>query len=178
MIPLPSLAPSLEAIVTALEAHSVEEQANWMHGLGRKEMARLYDWGGPVPLDHFLGGDGEVIVHEGQNSLLPGIDRFEKHMVLRSGVMQGYNKQGFGWFTGPGHFLLREEDGTTVFDYNQVPSDAPQGWPAVRANTGFPDLLVYGHMVDVMHRVSSRMTVGKAFKKGKEVGAYFLLLRR
>ena len=178
MIPLPTLAQSLHEVATALEAHTPDEQANWMHGLAKKEMVRLYEWGGPVPLSHFADDSSGIVVHEGQNSLLPGFDRFEKHMVLRNGVIQGYNKQFFGWFTGPGHFTLKEQDGTAVFDYTTVAADAPAEWPTIRGNTGFPDTLVYGHMVDVMHRVSERITVGKAFKKGKEVGAYFMLLKR
>ena len=178
MIPLPTLAPSLEAVTVALDAATEEQQINWMHGLGKREMARLYELGGPVPLDHFVADDGVIVEHEGQNSLLPGFDRFEKHIVRRGAVLQGYNKQGFGWLVGPGHFTLREQDGTTVFDYTAPPADAPSEWPGVVPNDKGLSNLVYGGMVDVMHRVSSRIVVGKAYRRGKEEGAYFLLFRR
>lgn len=178
MIPLPTLAPSLESIATALDASPAQEQLNWMHGLGKKEMARLYELGGPVPLDWFVAEEGKIVEHEGQNSLLPGFDRFEKHMVRRNGVLQGWNKQGFGWLVGPGHFTLREDGGTTVFDYTAPPADAPSHWPAVVPNDKGLSNLVYGGMIDIMHRVSERIVVGKAFRRGKDEGAYFLLFRR
>jgi hypothetical protein len=178
MIPLPSLAPSLDAVASALDACSVSEQLHWMHGLGKREMARLYELGGPVPLEWFVAEEGVIVEHEGQNSLLPGIDRFEKHMVRRNGVLQGYNRQSFGWLVGPGHFTLREQDGTTVFDYTAPPTDAPSHWPTVVPNDKGLSNLVYGGMVDVMRRVSSCIVVGKAYRRGKEEGAYFLLFRR
>lgn len=178
ILPLPSQVASIDVVATALDAAPLAAQANWMHGLSKKEMVALFEMGGPVPLTHFVDGDGVIVEHEGQNSLLPGMDRFEKHVVLRNGTIQGYNKQFWGWLTGPGHFTLREEGGTTVFDYTVVPADAPAGWPAVRENTGFPDRLVYGFMVDVMRRVSSRITVGRAIRHGKPENNYFLLLKR
>ena len=178
MIPLPSLVTSIDIVATALDAAPLEEQASWMHGLSKREMVTLFEQGGPVPLSHFVDAEGVIVEHEGQNSLLPGMDRFEKHVILRNDVAQGFNKQFWGWFTGPGHFTLREEDGTTVFDYTVVAADAPAEWPAVRANTGIPDRFVYGYMVDVMRRVSGRMTVGRAIRHGKPENNYFLLLKR
>jgi hypothetical protein len=178
MIPLPTLAASHAAIRGPLEAAAQDAQLNWMHGLGKREMARLYELGEPVGLDHFVGAEGQVIEHEGQNSLPPLIDRFEKHMVRRGGVLQGWNKQGFGWLVGPGHFTLVEREGTTVFDYTAPPADAPAGWPPVVPNDRGLSNLVYGGMVDVMRRVSDHIVVGKAYRRGKDAGAYFLLYRR
>ncbi len=52
-----------------------------------------------------------------------------------------------------------------------------QGWPAIKPNTSGMCKLVYGEMLDYMRKVSTHVTIGKAWKFGKETENYFMLLR-
>lgn len=187
MIPLPTLSDSIASIEAALDATDVESRINWMHGLGKREIAALWELcaGRLVPVEYYPGAEGEIVVHDGQNTLLPGFDHFQKHFVLRDGAIQGINVQSWSWVTGPGHFVVRaqtdapgDEAGSAVFDYTLLPLTVPEGWPALVGNDRGLGKLVYGDMVDRMRRVSSDLTVGKAFKKGKSANQYFMLLRR
>ncbi len=176
MIPLPSLTPNFES--TLVDAAAPEAQLAWMHSLGKKEMDALWEKGGKLTIDHFVIGPDVIAQHEGQNSLLPGFDRFEKHFTERGGVVQGINVQFFSFVTGPGHFIAREEGDDVLFDYTVTPADIPTGWPALVPNDKGLSNLVYGGMIDVVRKVSTRICVGKAFRRGKDEGAFFMLYRR
>ncbi|MBM4365440.1 MAG: hypothetical protein FJ102_04445 [Deltaproteobacteria bacterium] len=178
MVPLPTLAPSLDDFRAALAALPVDQQRNFMHGLPKREMRKLWEEGAAVLLEEMIGGEGEIVVQEGQNDLLPFFDRFEKHVVRREGGAQGINVQRFAWATGPGHFTLRQEGPEVWFDYTVVPASAPQGWPPVVSNEQGLSKLVYGHMIDRVRGVIPGMTVGKVFRHGKPEEHYFMLSRR
>jgi hypothetical protein len=197
MIPLPSLvasagaagatlSPSVAPISEALDAAAPDVRLNWMRSLGKREIAALWDLcaGRTVPVSYYAGAEGEIVVMEGENTLPPGLDRFQKHFVLRNGRIQGINVQRFSWLTGPGHFTVRPQDdgpfdepGSAVFDYTMLPPDAPPQWPAVVPNDAGISTLVYAHMLDRMRRVSRHLTVGKAFKRGASANQFFVLLR-
>jgi hypothetical protein len=177
MVPLPSLTDDIAAVQTALDALPTEARLNWMHGLGKREMASLWERGGPVAPEHFAAGEGEVVVHEGQNSLLPGFDRFAKHFVRIGDTIQGINVQFWSFVTGPGHFVVRMDGSELVFDYTRLPAGVPSGWPALVPNDQGLSRLVYGGMIDRMRQVSREIVVGKAFRNGKDEGAYFMLHR-
>ncbi len=182
MIPLPSL-DSLANVVAGMETHSVDEQVNWMRGLGKRELVALWEKavGVEAPLTSLHGPEGEIVIHEGQNSL-PLFNAFQKRCVLRNGKVQGYNHQAMSWITGPGHFLVQTDGTGSWFDYTQVASDAPAEFPPIKDNTGFPDKLVYGSMIDKLRKVGTRALIGAAFrpKNGqlKATGDYFMLVRR
>lgn len=178
MIPLPSLEP-IDAVVAALDSHSVDEAVNWMRGLPKRELVALWDKsaGREVPLDALHAAEGQVVVHEGQNSL-PLFNTFQKRVMLRDGVVQGYNHQAMSWITGPGHFLVRTDGTASWFDYTAVAPSAPAEFPPIKGNDGFPDKLVYGGMIDKLRRVGERALIGAAFRADKPTGDYFMLIRR
>ena len=177
-VPLPTLAPDLDTFRAALAALSAEEQRNYMHGLPKREMKRLWEGGLPVRLDEVVGAEGEVVVQEGQNDLLPFFDRFEKHVVCRGGGAQGINVQRFAFVTGPGHFSLRQEGDEVWFDYTTLPASTPDNWPALVPNDQGISKLVYGNMIDRVRGVVPGLTVGKVFRHGKPEEHYFMLARR
>jgi hypothetical protein len=176
--PLPTLAPDLASFRSAFAALGGEEKRNFMHGLPKREMKKLWEEGLPVRLDEVVGAEGEVVVQEGQNDLLPFFDRFEKHVVRREGGAQGINVQPWSFVTGPGHFSLRQEGDEVWFDYTVVPASAPDGWPPVVSNEGGLSRLVYGFMIDRLRGVVPGVTVGKVFRHGKPEEHYFMLYRR
>ncbi len=178
MVPLPTLTDDLPAFRAALAALSPDEQANFMHGLAKREQKKLWECGEPLTLAELVGAEGAIVRHEGQNDLLPGFDRFEKHLVARDGAVQGINVQKFSWLVGPGHFTVREEGEEVWFDYTVVAGSVPEGWPALVPNEQGLSRLVYGHMIDRVRRVVPGMVVGKVFRRGLPEEHYFMLLRR
>lgn len=176
MIPLPTMDDDWTPAM--IEAAPEREQLAWMHALSRREMEALYERGGTIDLAHFVGDGTTILEHEGQNSLPPGIDRFEKHFVRRGDVVQGYNKGAWAWLIGPGHFVVRQDGDQLIFDYTQLPPDAPAQWPPLKPNTAGLSRFVYGGTTDIVRKVTDRMCVGKAFRGTTPVGAFFMLYRR
>lgn len=181
MIPLPSLSESIGPVAAGLDAHTHEERVNWMRGLGKKELVALWKLteGRPVAVAELHGAEGEVVIHEGQNSL-PAFSTFQKRVVARGGVVQGYNHQSMSWLVGPGHFLVKEADAPfpgAHFSYLSVAETVPPEFPALQPNDKGLSTLVYGHMVDYLRRVSTHALIGAAYKKGKASGDYFMLVR-
>ncbi len=62
-------------------------------------------------------------------------------------------------------------------EYYSVPPDRLDGAPKLARNDRGISTLVYGHMIDVLRRVSAHVTIGRAIKKGQETPNYFLLCR-
>ncbi len=180
MIPLPSLSDSLPPIRQALDAATPDQRVNWMRGLGRGELRALYSLaaGEAVPLSLLAGAEGEIVIHEGQNSL-PAFTRFQKRFVLRNGQVQGYNHNPaiVAWVSGPGHFTCAEEGAELRVDYTRLPADVPAGFPALIDNNGGTRGLIFGELVDHLRRVSRHCTIGAATKKGKPFPAWFMLTR-
>ena len=178
-IPLPSTLRQIPALTDALNACSHEERLHWMRGLSSKELQALYVLSeGVYPLEtvHFHGAEGEVIIHHGQNSL-PAFNAFQKRMVQNRGELQGYNHQTLGWLTGPGHFTLRQDGNEVLFDYTTEPEKPFPDFPPLKSNTSGLSILVYGHMVDRVRKVSDHCVIGAAYKKGKAMKAWFMLIR-
>jgi hypothetical protein len=71
--------------------------------------------------------------------------------------------------------------GEVGVDYMQVPpanAKFPAGWPSVKPNESGLQRFVYANMVDYMRKVSSHVTIGRAYKGGtKELPHTFLLVR-
>lgn len=181
MIPLPSLSDSLAPIAAALDAHTHDERVNWMRGLGKKEQVALWKLadGREVTTTELHGADGEIVIHEGQNSL-PLFSTFQKRVVKRGDVVQGYNHQSMSWLVGPGHFLVAEASTPHAgahFSYLSVAATAPPEFPALQPNDKGLSTLVFAHMIDYLRRVSPHVIIGAAYKKGKASGDYFMLVR-
>jgi hypothetical protein len=183
MIPLPTLSDNRAALAAGLDATPTDGVVNFLRGLGMGQLKAMWELAEadrqPLPMAHLVGEDGEVVVHEGQNSL-PAFTRFQKRFVLRGGAVQGYNHNPgtIAWFTGPGHFTARVGGpDELVIDYTVMPADVPPEFPALVDNAGGTRKLVFGGMQDHLLRVSQRVTIGRAFKNGKFQPAWFALCR-
>jgi hypothetical protein len=124
----------------------------------------------------------EIIFH-GKNSL-PAFTRFQKRLCRPPTAhaldqLWGYNHQSFAWATGPGYFIVREDtDAGVALDYREIPPDHPQGWPPVRANDRGLSRFVYMNLVDYLRRVSQDVFIGSAYRRGQELGNYFVISRQ
>ncbi len=178
-IPSPIDVVALAALAAPLDEASHEQRIAWIRGLNRKELSALYELAEGAPrldLNHFHGEPGEVVIHHGQNSLL-AFNQFQKRVVSNAGALQGYNHQTLSWITGPGHFTLTQDGDEVIFDYTVEPTTPFADFPPLKSNTSGMSTLVYGHMVDRVRRVSQHTVIGKAFKKGKAMTAWFVLVR-
>ena len=109
----------------------------------------------------------------GRNSLA-AFRNFEKWFATVDGVTVGCNRHPLAWLIGPGYFTV---DGSR-FDYRRVPPRAPEGWPPVVPNTGFFPRAVYGDLEDEVRWLTSDILVGAAFRGGRPLDSYFILVRR
>ncbi|MBK7579976.1 MAG: hypothetical protein IPI67_07185 [Myxococcales bacterium] len=142
----------------------------------------------PVDADHFVpsGVDAmKEVIHHGKNTL-PAFTHFQKRFCRAdddSGDVYGYNFGSTLWLTGPGYFVAHaakdEKDPPSEYlvDYTRIPPKKPDAWPDIRDNEGGISALVYGRMKDYMRKVSDHVSIGKAYKQGKAIGAYFMLCR-
>ncbi len=188
---------TLLEIASFLDALDHDERLAQVRRSPRRIQPRLFDLAEhapPLTLDYFVSADqpaGQPVVHHGWNSLpLPAFGRrFGKPMARcpdGSGLLFGYNDSPFTPLIGPGYFLHTGTDhearwsgrGGTVIDYFQVPShEVLQAWPRVVPNSRGLQMFVYNKTRDFMRRVSRHVTIGAAFKKGRRIGAYFMLVR-
>jgi hypothetical protein len=121
------------------------------------------------------------VVFEGKNSL-PAFTRFQKRFCRAPAgnapaTLWGYNHQTLAWLTGPGYFVVHDDDRGAAIDYRDVPGAHPAGWPDIKPNDVGLSRFVYGHMVDYMRRVSRDVFIGAAYRHGRETGNYFVLCR-
>ena len=71
-----------------------------------------------------------------------------------------------------------EEPEEFVIDYELVPQEAQiEQWPKVQANERGLSRFVYAYMQDYLRKVSQHITIGRAYRKGKESPNYFTLCR-
>lgn len=186
MIPKPSDVSTLAPLADALDAASHEERVKWMRSLGRAELVKVWQLaaGNHLDIAHFHGDEGEVVIHEGRNSL-PAFNDFQKRFVLLKGKVQGYNHQSNAWFTGPGHFTKfavgpddpRAAGHEVVIDYVNHPTENHPDFPPLKHNMSGFSRFVYGGTQDWCRRVSKHVVIGEARRKEKPIGAYFLLVR-
>ena len=116
----------------------------------------------------------------------PSFKLFEKRFCRphgtdrdRAGVVVGFNFQALEPLTGPGYFTATEDPdrGEIWIDYRRVPSQRPEGWPAIRSNERGVSRFVYGFMVDTLRGVSEHVTIGSAARHGRDLGSWFVLCR-
>jgi len=173
----------------ALDGLSEDARVDAIAYLGRRELAALYDAAAdaaPLTLADFVPdgiGPGVEVIHVGKNSL-PFFNQFQKRFCRAPGdVLWGYNEQAMRPFTGPGYFVVHpDERGRVLIDYREIPramqQGLPTGWPRILPNTARLSRFIYNCTVDVMRRVSQRVTVGRAQRAGKPLDAWFALVRR
>lgn len=179
--------PALEA---ELDAASHQDRMSFLRELTPKLQEKLFDaaQGQRITLEHFVPkgvGPLREVIHEGQNTL-PSFRHFQKRFCAPSAShtpelpkLWGYNHQTFSPVTGPGYFSCYEDPGSgqVWIDYRQIPPERPQDWPKIIANHKKLGVVVYHGMVDRMWRVSSHVSVGRAYKRNP-MPAWFTLVRR
>ena len=172
--------------LTGLSDH---EQVRQVRSLSIKQVHRcwtVFEPGETIDLEYLVPehlGPAAPVHHLGINTLPMG-RFFEKRFVRapeNPSELWGYNHQSLAWLTGPGSFVVHEagsDDHDALFiDYRSIPSGEIEGWPSPKSNDRGIAKLVYGGMQDFMRRVSDRVSVGRAFVRGKDLGASFMLVR-
>jgi len=158
-------------------------------GLYRKALAAP-----KITFEDFVPAERGPLVpvrHFGKNTLpLPGKHTFFEKRFCRPvedrPELYGYNEAPSRKLIGPGYFVAVSTEGTPewqargpiVVDYFQVPSTGVvAGWPAVVPNNKGLQVLVYNKTRDFMRKVSQHVSIGAAFKNGKSLDHYFVLVR-
>jgi hypothetical protein len=154
----------------------------------RETQSRLWDAAKgfrPVTLTDFVpAGTPPLteVIHHGKNTL-PLFSHFQKRFCKPAeggptDALYGYNHQAMSAFTGPGYYVARDDkEGEVAIDYTKIPSQKPASWPPILPNEAKLGRLVYAGMVDMMRGLSSHVTIGRAFKKGESMDAWFVLCR-
>lgn len=181
----------LEALADHLDGLAHDGRVRAIRGVGGKGQRRLWALaeGNAAQMDAIVPADRPPLAqvrHFGKNSL-PMFSHFEKRFcrpVEGATEWWGYNHQPNAWVTGPGYFICKPstepERGAVVVDYHHVPPTdhpLPEGWPAVKPNDRGLSKPVYGFMEDYLRRVSVHVTIGRAWRHGKETQNHFILCR-
>jgi hypothetical protein len=180
----------VERIAETLDRMDAQNRLWTMLSIEPKEQAALWKLVAdrpPLGAEHFVPSGSEPlkqVIHHGKNSL-PVNRYFQKRFALASddsGELWGYNHQPMAWATGPGYFVAhpsQKEDAPAkyVIDYTRIPPNKPQGWPDVVPNEARLGRLVYSGMKDYMRAVSEHVSIGRAYKRGKPMNAWFVLCR-
>ncbi len=157
--------------------------------LGRLQQARLFesaDGHRSISIDDIVAADRPAmseVVHHGKNSL-PAFSHFAKVFVRPdepSPELWGYNRTGSFVETvvGPGYFVAEPaaNTGEVRVDYLRLPPRKPDHWPEILPNSARLSLWVYSETQDILRGVSKHVVVGRAFKRGKPLPAWFMLCR-
>lgn len=125
--------------------------------------------------------------HFGRNTM-PMLTRFEKVFYRTTeqdpnapSELYGLNVHVTRPLAGPGYFVTTEDRarGEVIIDYRRVPTVGPEGWPPIVDNEhGFRKLFYGFEQVDTLRRVSEHVTIGSAARKGRDIGAFFVLCRQ
>ena len=183
---------SLSDIAAWLDEQTAEDRLHEVRGLNKSQQRSLFEQckdAQPLTLDDFCGDTNQEVIHEGKNSL-PAFTLFQKRFVrLDDNRVVGYNHGSTMGLIGPGYFVLKEtqgtpewtEHGSVVVDYYEVldgQTAVPTSWPKIKGNHQGLQMFVYNNMHDFMRKVSTHVSIGSAFKKGKSIDSYFLLCRQ
>ena len=177
----------LERLAEVLDGLGHEGRVHATRSWGKKYQSRIFEAckGRKLDLDFLVPpsiGPLVEVIHDGKNTL-PAFTHFQKRFVKLEGedfAVGGYNHQTLSPVTGPGYFVVRlgegEHEGELAVDYTKVPKQKPASWPEIQTNEGGLGSLVYGGMIDYLRRVSTHVSIGRAFK-GKPMDAWFTLVR-
>lgn len=193
---------SIDALAAHLDALDHVTRLAQVRQQRPADQAALYERaaGRHTDIDFFVParvGPGVAVIHHGWNTLPVIGGSFRKPMARHpdeQGALCGYNDNDgivshLGWFTGPGYFVLRrrgatppdgrkDTDGQVFVNYFEQPARAPVvGWPAPKPAMALTAGLVWGGMCDYMWQVSAQVSIGAAFKDGKQIGQFFTLVR-
>lgn len=176
----------LERLRAMLDTCGPWSRRNALRALDKRAMATLFEASAdadPLTLDDVVPASEPLVevIHGGRNSL-PIFNDFEKRFCKPDGegageVLWGYNHQSMGAFTGPGYFVARIEDKELVIDYAQQPPRKPAAWPEIIPNDARIGRFVWVGMVDRVRRVSTHVSIGRAWRGGKASDDYFALCR-
>ena len=181
-------AADMDGLATWLDGLSKAERSAEILTLGKAAQRTLWSLcnGRAVTIEDMvpMGTPAyQPVRHIGKNSL-PVFSRFEKRFCrieADSKLLVGYNEGPTRPYIGPGYFTTRISEetqrGHTVIDYTMIRSERADGWPDIKPNTRGMCKVVYGNMLDYLRKVSTHVTIGKAWKNGKETENYFMLLR-
>jgi hypothetical protein len=182
---------NLSRLTTVLDELGHEGRLATIRGWERSHQARLYEAAQgyqPLTLEHFVPASMAPlteVIHHGKNSL-PMFTHFQKRFTRPEGqeaVLWGYNHQQNQGFTGPGYFSVHtnvEKDmheGEVAIDYRKLPPDKVSAWPEIIPNEARLGRFVYAGMVDVMRGLSKHVSIGRAWKNGGWMDAWFVLCR-
>ena len=180
----------IAAVEAYLDSLNSERRISEIRTLGRRHQVRLFDAARghkPISLNDIVGATHppmEEVVHYGKNTL-PAFSRFAKVFVRPdtpgSDELWGYNRSGSFVETvvGPGYFVAYpyENEGEVLVDYLRVPPKRPAEWPEILPNSSRLSTFVYNGTQDVLRGVSKHVTIGRAFKGGRPLSAWFVLCR-
>jgi hypothetical protein len=175
----------LPALARALDGMGEIQRVAAVTSLRRKQLAALFEAASPkLRLVDLVPADVPPlteVIHEGKNSL-PLFTRFQKRCYRppnNQTELWGYNEQPNKTVTGPGYFVAHHtESGDLVIDYTRLPTDKLPEWPRILPNSARLSRFIYNGTVDVLRRVSDRVTIGRAYRNGKPMDAWFALVRR
>lgn len=186
--------PNLPRIEKILDELGHVGRLATVRGWERRDLVRLYEAAKghhALTLEHFVpSGVAPMteVIHHGKNSL-PAFSHFQKRFARPEGAsdpvteLYGFNRQSNEAFTGPGYFVVHTEfdggqvDGEVAIDYRKVPKARVASWPEIIPNTARLGRFVYAGMVDVMRGISSHVSIGRAWKHGQWMDAWFVLCR-
>ncbi len=173
---LDGLAPSVR-IEDVRALGTAEQRVLWKLAAGR---AVTFD--DLVPPDY---GPLEPVRHYGKNTQ-PAFTHFEKRFCrparpTAEPLLWGYNEGPLRPVIGPGYFVVRQTPtdprGASVVDYWQVPPEKPESWPEIVPNERGIQRLIYARMEDFLRRVSTHVSIGRAWKERRETPHLFALCR-
>lgn len=177
----------LDRLRTMLDTCGPWARRNAVRTLDGRQMAALFeacDGAEALTLDDIVPVTDPLkqVIHSGKNSLA-AFNRFEKRFCRADGegnesVLWGYNHQTMSGFTGPGYFVASVDDkGQVAIDYGKLPPRKPAGWPEIISNSARLGFIVWGGMTDYLRKVTSHVTIGRAWRNGKPSNDYFALCR-
>jgi hypothetical protein len=181
---------ALAELSEKLDRMDAESRRSTLMTITPREQRILWELcaGRSISAQHFVPENLDPLVeviHHGKNSLLAH-NFFQKRFARAddgTADLYGYNHQTLAFVTGPGYFVAHssenEVDAPTgyVIDYTRIPPRKPASWPKIIPNEARLGRFVYAGMKDYMRRVSEHVSIGRAYKRGKPMNAWFVLCR-
>lgn len=179
----------IDRLAEALEALDIFERVQAIRSIGASHQAAIWEAceGRGTKLSDIVPsgvGPSVEVVHAGKNSL-PIFSHFEKRFCRTARYddrLYGYNEGSTRQVIGPGYFVAvednsRDEVGINYYEVPPSSAELPVHWPEIRRNEQGLQRFVYSKMIDYLRKVSSSVTIGRAYRQGRAENAYFLLCR-
>lgn len=172
---------------TALNAADPQTRLDASRRFNLKIQKRLYavTEGRVVTADQLVPIDakGQQVIHDGTNTL-PAFRAFQKRFAKpedpANREVVGYNHNWYQFAAAPGYFVGSHVDELNQFviDYTELPTEKAPEWPKIISNKFGLGIFIWTGMKDRMRSVSEHVTIGRAYKGGKPMNAYFTLVRQ